>query len=262
MNNQSNSAASSATLNQSTQSTQPSKAKKSKANKPLIATAIVCAVLAVAGIGFGVYGMLQTNSKSSEISELKVQISDKDKIISEFESDGLAIVGEDSQITITDSATTSNPIISSTDQTSFMPTYESPKYYTDGYVPDRATISLEDGAIKSCATFHDDTIVNQNCNISGLSGSIYKIVTAGEGQGVYLDEVAFIMTDGSVQYIKLSDLVDDGNATVQGTYPIDGFVVDGITANAFTKGSLYGGYSTTIFILSNGSQISYGDISK
>ena len=38
-----------------------------------IATAIAC-VVAVCGIGFGVYGMMQSAQKDNQISDLKVQI--------------------------------------------------------------------------------------------------------------------------------------------------------------------------------------------
>ena len=46
---------------------------KPKSNKPLIATAIATSVLALAGIGFGVYGMIDSNSKATEIANLKSQ---------------------------------------------------------------------------------------------------------------------------------------------------------------------------------------------
>ena len=63
--------------------TSPSKPSKPKA---LIATTVICAILAVAGIGFGVYGMLDANQKSQQTSDLKTDIANKNTTITELES--------------------------------------------------------------------------------------------------------------------------------------------------------------------------------
>ena len=52
-----------------------------KKNTGLIAGMVACAVLAVGGIAFGVYGMMQSSQKDSHISDLKVQVADKDGTI-------------------------------------------------------------------------------------------------------------------------------------------------------------------------------------
>lgn len=51
-----------------------------------IATAIAC-VVAVCGIGFGVYGMMQSSQKDSQISELKTRIDSAEKEKNEEPSD-------------------------------------------------------------------------------------------------------------------------------------------------------------------------------
>ena len=51
--------------------------KQKSGNGLKIATAIAC-IAAVCGIGFGVYGMMQSSQKDSQISDLKVQIKEDD----------------------------------------------------------------------------------------------------------------------------------------------------------------------------------------
>ena len=50
-----------------------------------IATAIAC-IVAVCGIGFGVYGMIQSSQKDNQISDLKAQITKKDETITNLEA--------------------------------------------------------------------------------------------------------------------------------------------------------------------------------
>jgi len=55
-------------------------------DKGLVAGIIICSVLAIGGIGFGVYAMMASNSKSSEISDLKTQVTDRDNTITTLEA--------------------------------------------------------------------------------------------------------------------------------------------------------------------------------
>ncbi len=76
--------------------------KQKSGNGLKIATAIACAV-AICGIGFGVYGMMQSSQKDSQISDLKVQIKEKDGTITAIEAPEIETVTDDSTtITITD----------------------------------------------------------------------------------------------------------------------------------------------------------------
>lgn len=59
---------------------------KPKGGNGLKIVAIVASVVAVCGIGFGVYGMMQSYEKDSQISDLKVEINDKIIKIEEFET--------------------------------------------------------------------------------------------------------------------------------------------------------------------------------
>ncbi len=59
--------------------------KQKSGNDLKIAMAIVC-ILAVCGIGFGVYGMMQSFQKDSQISDLKAQIKEDDGTITPIET--------------------------------------------------------------------------------------------------------------------------------------------------------------------------------
>ena len=59
--------------------------KQKSGNGLKIAVAIAC-VVAICGVGFGVYGMMQSAQKDSQISDLKVQIKEADGTITTIET--------------------------------------------------------------------------------------------------------------------------------------------------------------------------------
>lgn len=68
-----------------------------------IATAIA-SVVAVCGIGFGIYGMIQSSQKDSQISDLKVQIKEDDGTITTIETPEIETNTDNgTTVTITDS---------------------------------------------------------------------------------------------------------------------------------------------------------------
>ena len=77
--------------------------KQKSGNGLKIATTIAC-VIAVCGIGFGIYGMMQSFQKDNQISDLKVQVESKDGTIAELETDKIEINNDTNTITITDDA--------------------------------------------------------------------------------------------------------------------------------------------------------------
>ena len=66
-----------------------------KKNTGLIAGMVVCAVLAVSGIAFGIYGVMQSSQKDNQISDLKVQVADKDGVIATLETEKNETTKED-----------------------------------------------------------------------------------------------------------------------------------------------------------------------
>lgn len=77
---------------------------KQKSGKGLkITTAIAC-IVAVCGIGFGVYGMIQSSQKDGQISDLKAQIKEDDGTITTIETPEIESTTDNgTTVTITDS---------------------------------------------------------------------------------------------------------------------------------------------------------------
>lgn len=76
--------------------------KQKSGNGLKIATAIAC-IVAVCGIGFGVYGMMKSPQKDSQISDLKVQIKEDDGTITTIETPEIeTATNNGTTITITD----------------------------------------------------------------------------------------------------------------------------------------------------------------
>lgn len=69
------------------------------------ATAIAC-VVAVCSIGFGVYGMMKSSQKDSQISDLKIQMIDNDGSTTVIETDKIKVNEGSNTITISDSIST------------------------------------------------------------------------------------------------------------------------------------------------------------
>ena len=69
----------------SAQSQMPASNSK-KSPSWLVATAVVCGMLAIAGTAFGVYELIDSNQKSEQLSNLKADINNKDEKINELET--------------------------------------------------------------------------------------------------------------------------------------------------------------------------------
>lgn len=77
--------------------------KQNGGNGLKIATAIAC-IVAVCGIGLGVYGMIQSSQKDNQISDLKVQIKEGDGTVTTIETPEIETTTDNgTTITITDS---------------------------------------------------------------------------------------------------------------------------------------------------------------
>ena len=76
--------------------------KSSNEKKWKIAT-VIASIVAICGIGFGVYGMIQSLQKDSQISDLKVQVEDSNGKITTLETERIETTDENgTTITITD----------------------------------------------------------------------------------------------------------------------------------------------------------------
>ena len=66
---------------------------------------VIASVVAVCGIGFGIYGMIQNSQKDNQISDLKVQIKEADGTVTTIEAPEIKTTTDDGTIvTITDTA--------------------------------------------------------------------------------------------------------------------------------------------------------------
>lgn len=216
---------------------------KQKSGAGLKIFAVIACLLAIGGIGFGVFGMVQANQKDKQSSDLKVQVKKEDGTITAIETPKIETKDGKTTVTITDSAAQiKNPVVTNPDYDIYYQTYGRPEY---------VYVYASNGAISSCNIQGAST--NGNCTITGITGKISKISEAGEGQTNASNKIIFIMEDGSVEYVGLWDVIENKTATAKKAN-ISGFVTDTIDINVSEGMS---GYASTLFVLSDGSTVKY-----
>ena len=82
--------------------------KQKSGNGLKIATVTAC-VVAVCGIGFGVYGIVQSSQKDGQISDLKVEVNDKSAKIDELETKISNLDNKKEEVAIITETTTTYP---------------------------------------------------------------------------------------------------------------------------------------------------------
>lgn len=243
-----------------------------KSGNGLKIATVIASIVAVCGIGFGVYGMIQSSQKDSQISDLKVQVEDSNGKITTLETDEIKVSDDSQTITISDSTVKKqNPIISATAPMIYSINFTSGAigYGENGEFS--LSLNVRNGEVSGCSVNsidskwvggNDGGIVRntrflKDCSISGITGKIYKVVEIGEGHDALYDSVAFIMEDGSVEYLSLNDALEKSDFNINGKLKIDGFVVDAFTIGVGQEGASAGGYGSTIFVLADGSYVKY-----
>lgn len=234
-------------------------------SKGMLIGMICLAILAIGGIGFGAWAMMDGNDrvakKDEQISDLNSQLAEKE-----------AMVGDEmiSDETIGDENTAYvNPVIKSTD-----PTEEYTLYLhllSPGQVEgaDVVDIKAKNGVVEECklgklgVTSGTNTLGTitpvGDCDISGLEGEIFKIVEFGSGQDHSNTRIGFIMTDGSVKYtLPIQEAVSNNDFGIKGNLGIDGKVSDVLDASIYEV-ELYTGYVASIFILKDGSFVKFDE---
>lgn len=246
--------------------------KQKDGNGLKIVTAIAC-IVAVCGIGFGVYGMMQSLQKDSSISDLKVQIEDSNGKITTLETDEIKVSDDSQTITINDSvARRQNPVISaiSSDGDEYTEVFSIPNDfhiydYNNTYNNYSLDIILKDGNIASCELYSvsgASKTLEHKCNISGITGKIYKAGYLAHGQ-MGNPPVAFIMQDGTVYYFRLDDALEMTDISVK-RLEVGGFVtdiIDEISVYAKRNGAVEdeggSGYVTSALVYSDGTYETY-----
>lgn len=250
------------------QNPQPAIVAKPASNNGLKIVTIVTSILAICGVGFGIYGMTKGSATTEKASDFKIEVVDEDGQKSTVESEKITVADDGKTITISDSAntTTKNFVIADDDTNDYYIPSTSYGSGSDGNYY-AVKLSLSDGEISQCSlNTTEGSVVRylKDCEKpTGFSGKISQVLAAGEGQS-YFAYTAFIMEDGSVMYIKNEDLVNSAlngtAAQVQNTLKINGSVVRAEQVNVMPKGSEgIGAYVTTFFILSDGTYVKYSD---
>ena len=188
-----------------------------------IATAVAC-VVAVCGIGFGVYGMMQSAQKDNQISDLKVQVKDPDGEVMTLETEKIETSDENgTTITIADSMVTSyesfaNNLIKS-NSGKVITIYGAnsserlEQAQIDGNNDNHLTINVNGATVAE-----DDGVL-----------SVYRMNGVGNGGNTYF---YYIKKDGSVFRVQVSpegvgygeiEEVDDGHKKIVSVMDGSGF---------------------------------------
>lgn len=236
---------------------------KPRAGKGMIMALVCAVVLAVGGIGFGVWAMIDGNQKVAQKDE-KIR-----KLDEELEKQGVSINMEEENIEINGRK---NPVIESSDpKESYSIFFDSSIMNTNSNNEDHIlSIVLNEGKTQRCElgvrrseTFGDHSFYStqkiNDCVISGLDGEIYKIVEFGAGQDNSGSQIGFIMTDGRVKYFSLYNAVENNDYSIRGDVKIDGRVTDVAEIRVSPTEAPVGGYGSSVFVLDDGSFVKFDE---
>ena len=236
-----------------------------KTSKGMVAGLIILAVLAVAGIAFGIFEMMQAANKDGQIAHLNQQVTDCANA-GNGSVEKIEVTCPDGTVIEDEVPSYKNPIIKGNNTSeAYDVIFESGSIQGSGV--DTVQIIYANGAVESCVLMDKEYYENggyrgtkiNDCNIVGLSGDIYKIIEFGEGQMNNKASIGFIMTDGTIKYIPLYDAVNNNDFSIKGNVNIDGYVVDAINVGVKDLDRGYGGYQSTIFVLADGSTVKYSE---
>lgn len=220
---------------------------KKKLSKQMIIM-IACGACAFIFMILSLVLLMDRNKRVAEINALKKQITDGGSIV---------IDGE----TITPSTREKNPAISATYPSIYNFSYSSRSYEDESGASYTFTISIRDGKVFSCdanKTSADSASGTdmKKCQVSNLSGDIYKFVEIIDKDNSKNDLLGFIMTDGSVDFVQISKGLKNLNFEIVGKINPGGFVTDAFTVKQFTKDDITGD-DVVIFVLADGSYAQY-----
>ena len=224
-----------------------------KKNTGLIAGMVLCALLGIGGLSFGIFSMISAQQKTPEIADLDIKYTTKEGESVKIDTDKIEISEDKKTIVIDEPAIKkSNPILTTSNYyVGFKTTFWDSKPWLH-----TLELSLNNGAISSCAVYNENVIALEDCKINGISGRIYKIATIGEGQDISDNSLAFILEDGTVDYMPVNEIfATSSEENIKGKVKIDGFVTDIMTINVVDENGY--GYGSTVFVLSDGSIVKY-----
>lgn len=240
-----------------------------KNSKGMVAGLIILAVLAVAGIAFGIFEMMQASNKDGQIADLNQQVTNCANA-GKTETENTTVTCPDGTVVENVVSGYKNPVIEAIDSNyAYNVDFESSFIYNNE--ANIVSIVIKDGKVDSCATYdrtfeegNDGNIsyksrLIDNCEVTGIEGEIYKVVEFGSGHMNMQNKIGFIMTDGTIKYIPMYDAVENNDFSIKDSLKIDGYVVDAVNVAVKDIGRGYGGYRATVFVLSDGTTLEYND---
>ena len=225
-------------------------ADKPKSNGMLLGM-ILLGILAVGGIGFGVWTMMDGNSQKEQLNS---QISALKQQNEELMNRGNSVdEGADDEIDGSDSSPLKPKIISSNSEEIYNPMYSIRVSDLNNANVSNMTITIENGKVKSCWTNANE------CSITGIVGDIYKIEKIYKGNGGDDEKVGFLLTDGTVWYAPIYE----ENGTIRKELVakkanINGYVEDIVGIDFCNTVNNYCNAST-VFVMSDNSILNYDE---
>ena len=238
---------------------------KQNNGKGLKIAIIVTSILAVCGIGFGVYGMMQSMKKDSQISDLKVQVKNSDGTTTTIEAPEIKTTTEDgTTVVITETAQTSfrNAVVTNSDEATLTELFESDNYYSNQR---SISIYISNGEIAKCeilqpsSSSYGKTSVGE-CKINGITQKISQVAQIGNTQMTW-PYIGFLLEDGSVEYIDAGELADNLATTSKGKLSFDSNkpVTNIVTPVGVSHSENSSGYQTSAFYHDDGSYTIFSD---
>ena len=222
--------------------------KPKNGNKMVIIAIVFAVLVALGGIGFGIFQMTAVSKKDSEIKNLKTQIANLANVSSEEAEEGSPA-----------DSITSLPIIKSDDgATPYSITFNSVGTKSDGSLVTIAT-TIKEGKISSCQmqtkTTAGETSEWETCTINGLDDAdIYKGIQVLQGQAVADMPIMFLMTNGTVRYVLPSEFYETKEVTAKNEIETISPVTDIVTISV---GEGAGSGADTVLVLSDGTIVKY-----
>lgn len=160
-----------------------------------------------------------------------------------------------------------NPVIKdATGVATWSEYYESSRLYVNG--TKTVGITVQNGEVNSCeiqglvetpsedgkgVMIEGETV---DCIVSGLTKDIYKVVEFGKGISPEDFNLGFIMTDGTMYYIKTASAIENNNFAVK-QVNVDGYVVDAIKIDIEPTEENPGGGLSSVLVLQDGSVVEF-----
>ncbi len=220
-----------------------------KSNGMLIGL-ILCLILAIGGIGFGVWAMMDGNQQKEQLNQQISTLKKQNSELMDKTSDGGNSVDDNSV-----SKGSVNPVIQNQDSEIL----DRVSFVSVGNP--RIRIVLDKGDLFGCSLESDKDGDGswdiEECSLGDLGGKVYKVASFG-GTQEYDPYIGFIMADGTVKYFSFYDAMNNNGYTLK-TLNLDGKVVDIVKITSGQNGATAGGYITNVFVLNDGTVVRFDE---